>query len=125
MARKGGRQYENDVRGAIARSTGIANAGTRTSASNRIRNDSMLARQGAPRYTYNNGAERLLDRMGVPRRGERDSRGRVLRSTPVRFRRNRANDRTVTRHDASRKDPTTGFGMNVQTTQKAFKVSFS
>ena len=101
MPSKGRRQYDNPVRAAIERTTGRANAGTRAAASSRIVNNSELRRAVAPRNYSLVTANEFYDRMGVSSRKRRNAR--ILRTNSTRV-----------VHRADRKDPNTGFGMNVR-----------
>ena len=100
-SQKGRKQYNNPVRAAIARSTGLATAGTRASSSKNIRENSEL-RRNARTTTYRvQSKNEFLDKMGVPK----NKRGKT---SIVRER-----NATRIRHKADVKDPTTGFGINV------------
>ena len=105
MALKGGRQYTNPVRAAIARTSGLAGSGSRVSASNRIKGDSELRRASGTRNVTLMSNDRFLDRLGVPKNKRNDVSFRPTRGTN--------NQYTVNRHRTDRRDPNTGFGMNV------------
>ena len=101
-SQKGKKQYTNPVRAAIAKSTGVATAGTRSASSKKIVNDSQLKKNAgsAPKFRAQTKNE-FLDKMGVPK--NRRNKAYIIRGNSTRV-----------RHKSDVKDPNTGFGVNVR-----------
>lgn len=104
----GRKQYSNPIRAAIASTSGIAMAGSRASASKRIVGDSELRRASTPTQ-YRDGTANFRQRLGLDRKNRYLGADRRV---------------TVQRHRADRKDPTTGFGINVNQVRR-YKVGIS
>ena len=104
-SQKGKKQYKNPIREAVERTSGRAYAGTRAAASKRITENSELKKSVAPRTVKLMSTNSFYDKLGVPK-NKRNS---------VQFtaKRGKNNEYTVKRHRSDKKDPNTGFGMNV------------
>lgn len=111
-SQKGKKQYTNPVREAIERTSGRAYAGTRASASNRIKNDSQLRKSaGTTTYTRTSTSD-FYKKLGVSEKKQPNAR--ILR----------VRNATRTVHRADRRDPNTGFGMNIRQNRR-YRVSMS